>query len=160
MSVFEVILVRIQSKCGKIRTRLIPNTDTLHAVFNPLSTNPTKWWSTFKQVVGNLPMNCLSVFDNFVGLTLIGLIWLFPRKRVSQFQKKVYSKSFQQAIFFRLVLLLTWDMFLMSKYLFKVNNKDPRTVFMYFVLVPFLLNLNKYFPNKLLDFWEKHGQLY
>ena len=28
----SVILVRIQSKCRKIQTRITPNTDTLHAV--------------------------------------------------------------------------------------------------------------------------------
>ena len=32
MSVFVVILVRIQSECGKIRTRTTSNTDTFHAV--------------------------------------------------------------------------------------------------------------------------------
>ena len=42
---------------------------------NPLSTNPTKWWNTLKQFVGNLPSNCLSVFDHFVKLTLKGLKW-------------------------------------------------------------------------------------
>ena len=43
-------------------------------VFNPLSTNPTKWSNTFKQFVGKLPTNCLSVFDHFVILALKGLI--------------------------------------------------------------------------------------
>ena len=38
--------------------------------FNPLSTNFTKWSNTLKQFVGNLPTNCLSVFDYSVGLTL------------------------------------------------------------------------------------------
>ena len=32
MCVFGVFLVRIQSKCGKIRSRKTPNTDTIHAV--------------------------------------------------------------------------------------------------------------------------------
>ena len=41
---------------------------------NPLSANPTKWSNTLKQFVGNLPTNCLSVFDHFVGLALKGLI--------------------------------------------------------------------------------------
>ena len=40
---------------------------------NPLSVNPTKWSNTFKQFVGNLPTNCLSVFDHFMGLALKGL---------------------------------------------------------------------------------------
>ena len=43
-----------------------------HFVLNPLSTNPTKW-SKILQFVGNLPTNCLSVFDHIVGLALKGL---------------------------------------------------------------------------------------
>ena len=39
-SVFGVILVRIQSKCGKIRTRITPNMDTLwHFVFTLFATS-------------------------------------------------------------------------------------------------------------------------
>ena len=41
--------------------------------FNPLSANSTKWPNTFKQFVGNLPANCLCVFDHFVELPLKGL---------------------------------------------------------------------------------------
>ena len=41
--------------------------------FNPLSANPTKWSNTLKQFVGKLTMNCLSVFEHFVGLALKGL---------------------------------------------------------------------------------------
>ena len=37
---------------------------------NPSSASPTKWSSTPKQFVGNLPTNCLSVFDRFVKLEL------------------------------------------------------------------------------------------
>ena len=37
---------------------------------NSLSANPTKWLNTLKQFVGNLPINCLSVFDHFVKLVL------------------------------------------------------------------------------------------
>ena len=40
---------------------------------NPLSANFTKWSDKLKQFVGNLPTNCLSVFDHFVGLALRGL---------------------------------------------------------------------------------------
>ena len=39
----------------------------------PLNANFTKWSKTLKQFVGNLPTNCLSVFDHFVGLVLKGL---------------------------------------------------------------------------------------
>ena len=43
------------------------------ADFNPLSASPTKWSNTLKQFVGNLPKNCLSVFDHFINLALKGL---------------------------------------------------------------------------------------
>ena len=46
---------------------------------DPLSANPTKWSNTLKQFVGNLPTNCLIVFDHFVKLVLKGLVcilWL------------------------------------------------------------------------------------
>ena len=32
MTLFRVILVRIQSECGKLQTRITPNTDTFHAI--------------------------------------------------------------------------------------------------------------------------------
>ena len=41
--------------------------------FNPLSAKPTKWSNTFKQFVGKLPTNYLSVFHHFVKLALKGL---------------------------------------------------------------------------------------
>ena len=39
----------------------------------PLSANPEKWSNTLKQIVGNLPTICLSVFDHFMNLALKGL---------------------------------------------------------------------------------------
>ena len=39
---------------------------------NPLSANPEKWSNTLKQIVGNLPTICLSVFDHFMNLALKG----------------------------------------------------------------------------------------
>ena len=35
-------------------------------VINPLNANPEKWSNTLKQIVGNLPTICLSVFDHFM----------------------------------------------------------------------------------------------
>ena len=43
---------------------------------NPLSANPEKWSNTLKEFVGNLPTNCLSVFDHFMNLALKGLMSL------------------------------------------------------------------------------------
>ena len=40
---------------------------------NPLNANRTKWSNILKQFFGKLPTNCLSVFDHFVGLTIIRL---------------------------------------------------------------------------------------
>ena len=42
-------------------------------VLNPLSANPEKWSNKFKQIVGNLPTICLSVFNHFMNLALKGL---------------------------------------------------------------------------------------
>ena len=41
---------------------------------NPLSANPEKWSNTLKQIVGNLPTICVSVFGHFMNLALKGLI--------------------------------------------------------------------------------------
>ena len=46
----------------------------LNLVSNPLSANPEKWSNTRKQIVGNLPTICLSVFDHFMNLALKGLM--------------------------------------------------------------------------------------
>ena len=54
--------------------------DLRHDKVNPLSANFLKWSSnTLKQFVGNLPTNCLCVFDHFVGLALKGLSKLLLR---------------------------------------------------------------------------------
>ena len=46
-------------------------------MINPLSTNPAKGFNTLKQFVDNLPANCLTMFDDFVGLVLkwFKLLW-------------------------------------------------------------------------------------
>ena len=44
--------------------------------FNPLSANPEKWLNTLKQIVGNSPTICLSLFDHFMNLALKGLIFV------------------------------------------------------------------------------------
>ena len=48
---------------------------SLLSYLNPLSANLTKRSNTLKQFVGKLPVNCLSVFDYFVGLAFKGLIY-------------------------------------------------------------------------------------
>ena len=53
--------------------QLFQNLATEMFKVNPLSAKITKLSNTLKQFVDNLPTNCLSVFDNFVGLALKGL---------------------------------------------------------------------------------------
>ena len=50
-------------------------------VISPFRANFTKWSNTLKQFVGNLPTNCLNVFDHFVGLALKGLYCVFYELR-------------------------------------------------------------------------------
>ena len=47
--------------------------ETQSTVLNPLNANLEKWSNTLKQIVGNLPTICLSVFDHFMNLALKGL---------------------------------------------------------------------------------------
>ena len=58
---------------------------------NPLSANPTKWSNTLKEFVGNLPTNCLSVFDHFVGLALKGFRIIL---RITFFFQKKYPSLY------------------------------------------------------------------
>ena len=62
-------------------------------VLNPLSANPTKWSNKLKQFVGKLQMNCLTVFDHFVGLALKGLINVFCNWYVQSFFPEVVSEN-------------------------------------------------------------------
>ena len=71
-------------------------------MFNPLSANPIKWSNTLKQFVGNLPTNCLSVFDHFVKLALkrlcrlVTIIQLDFRKISLNNQKHEFTKHEKQ----------------------------------------------------------------
>ena len=49
-------------------------------LFNPLSANPEKRSNTLKQIVGNLPTICLSVFHHFMNVALKGLMFLTSLK--------------------------------------------------------------------------------
>ena len=66
--------------------------------FNPLCANFTKWSNTLKQFVGNLPTNCLSVFDHFVGLAFKGLIYLNDKNKITLITLKclIYIKCLVQ----------------------------------------------------------------
>ena len=66
-------------------------------VFKPLSVNPTKWSNTLKKIVGNLPTNCLSVFDHFGKLKLKGLTFEVASK--SNKRKRKFFKTIVIIIF-------------------------------------------------------------
>ena len=55
------------------RRKSLTFTKKMKPVLNPLRANPEKWSNTLKQIVGNLPTICLSVFDHFMNLALKGL---------------------------------------------------------------------------------------
>ena len=77
---------------------------------NPLSANFTKWSNTLKQFVGNLPTNCLSVFDHFVGLVFKGL------KTYHSFYFHQLKSSLQWNFFHELKLLSwVWEKLLILK---------------------------------------------
>ena len=53
-----------------------PQTNNVLQV-SPLSPNLAKWLNTFNDFIGNLPTNCLSVFDHFWGWRLMDLFLFF-----------------------------------------------------------------------------------
>ena len=57
----------------KILLDLLHDLLDLFIINIPLSANPEKWSNTLKQIVGNLPTICLSVFDHFINLAFKGI---------------------------------------------------------------------------------------
>ena len=59
--------------------------------------NITKWSHTLKQFVGNLPTNCLSVFDHFVITALkgLGMIWVSSIVTALYFIIKIFGERKQ-----------------------------------------------------------------
>ena len=80
---------------------------------NPLSAKFIKWSNTLKQIVGNLPTICLSVFDHFSGLAFKGLI-LINIKTAFSFDLQVSSQGFHP-----------------SSLHYKQNSKNTSTVVLY-----------------------------
>ena len=62
--------------------------DIFANTLNTLSVSPTKWSNRLKQFIGELPKNCLSVFDHFVELAL---------KELTIFSKKSPLETFERA---------------------------------------------------------------
>ena len=60
-----------------IQKTMSPRKSEKDVIINPLSANPTKWSNT-QTIRRQKPTNCLSVFDDFVGLVLKGLSFLNP----------------------------------------------------------------------------------
>ena len=61
----------------------------INVELNPLSAIFTKWSNTLKQFVCKLPINCLIVFDHFVGLALKGLIQVTLHFKIEIEKKKL-----------------------------------------------------------------------
>ena len=77
--IFLFLMHTLFNQNWKIIVQASPIRVNLQLMSNPslnhLSANPTKWSNTLKQFVGNLPTNCLSVFDHIVKLALKRLIY-------------------------------------------------------------------------------------
>ena len=64
-------------------------------VVNPLSSNPTKWSNTLKQLFGNYLTICLSFFDHFVKLALKLLMKELPLNWVDNSNLDCYEQNKQ-----------------------------------------------------------------
>ena len=69
-SLLQVCLGKVDLRAYPNNSLCLQNGGTRIKGLNPLSAKLTKWPNTLKQFVGNLPMNCLSVFGHFEGLAL------------------------------------------------------------------------------------------
>ena len=65
-----LLILKLNSLCWFFQMSIL----YVPSMINPLNSNPTVLSNTLKQLVDNLPTNCLSVFDHFVGLAFRGLI--------------------------------------------------------------------------------------
>ena len=64
--------------------------------FNPLSASRTLWLNTLKQFVGNLPTNCLNVFDDFVELVPKGLRLIKLSLNIRKTKHTLFHKTFSK----------------------------------------------------------------
>ena len=69
MFVFGVILIRIQSECGKIRTRITPNTDTFCVVLSCLVTGEA--FRIYQFITNNYASFYLLVKENLLNCKII-----------------------------------------------------------------------------------------
>ena len=103
MSVFWVILVRIQYKCGKLRTRITPNTDTFYAVTRVRSHNQEFSSPKITSHVGSISPKIISHLINFF---LIFTVDTHLPPSISYLQLKFYRR-----IDVSFVQLLLWVFF-------------------------------------------------
>ena len=69
---------------------------TVLTLLAPISQNGQT--NTLKQFVGNLPMNCLSVFNHFMGLAVEGL--MFPWLSFKLLYKRSYQRRGAQSVMY------------------------------------------------------------
>ena len=123
----------------------------------PLSTNPTKLSSTFKQYVSNLLTNCLSVFDHFVGFALKGLYLLFTHIFMRNVSWNIYiwhvqAKFYQKVsailpylidyLFCSLVLYILSTTFMLKLFLVHL---EIQIIIIYCIYTNYILSSNHQF---------------
>ena len=105
--------------------------------FNPLNANPTKWWSTLKQFVDNLPTNYLSVFDQLVKLALKGLrlVDIKPSRPV-HFKSLYWNKKVTWIfIFTLLVVVFMWALIAYKKHFAPPQRSENKNFGWFFLFI-------------------------
>ena len=117
-----------------------------------MSANPKKWSNTLKQFVGNLPTNCLNVFDHFVGFAL-KVLRLFFVKPVAIFHLNnawLYLKEIDNG---KMVVVCIWYKYMILKLKFVFN------LFQLFTYFARYIEKNQMWHSKDVPFvmWDKNS---
>ena len=73
ISTLQLLVLRYQILFSKHQSKDLHASSNVLIILNLLSANTTKWSQQTQRICWQQPTNCLSVFDNFVGLALKGL---------------------------------------------------------------------------------------
>ena len=107
----------------------------MQLTFKLLNANPTKWSNTLKQFVGNLPTNCLSVFDQFVKLAPKGLTHKHAHWICDTISKFFFHLDDLNSIWPSVVWCnVTWNLQFVSQQIFVIR---------YFIFSVFVTNLRE-----------------
>ena len=87
------VSLSIQSKCGKIRTRITPKMDTFNAVSNDVTRNEEGWKKIFRKIV---LVNLLQIGGSYISHAFF-VLKLYRSSRSEVFCKKVVLEISQNS---------------------------------------------------------------